>query len=56
MLSAIACSVCFGDPDAQINRGILPALTVMLGFIGTLLAAIAWTGYTWARRAKRLGL
>lgn len=55
-LSAIACSVCFGDPAAQINKGVMPALWVMLAFIGTVLSVIAWTGWSWARRAKQLGL
>ncbi|MCG3176378.1 MAG: hypothetical protein MOGMAGMI_01327 [Candidatus Omnitrophica bacterium] len=56
LLSAVACSVCFGDPAAEVNRGIVPALWVMLGLIATILSAIAWTGVSWARRAKRLEL
>lgn len=50
----LACSVCFGDPNSYLAKGALAGVFLLLGVVVFVLAGIAVTALTWARRAKRL--
>ena len=52
---ALACSVCFGDPDSMSTKGLKMGVLFLLAVIFAVLAAIAWTGVVWVRRAKNSG-
>ena len=39
--SSTACSVCFGDPESPMTKGMAAGILVLLGFIGTVLAGIS---------------
>lgn len=51
---AIACAVCFGDPNSSMVKGAEAGILVLLGVIGTLLLSIIGVIAFWAVRAKRL--
>ncbi len=51
---AWACSVCFGDPNSKITRGIFAAVYVLLGAVLFVLGGIACTAWSWSRRAKNM--
>jgi len=36
-----ACSVCYGDPDSSMSKGLVWGITVLLGVVVTVLAGIA---------------
>lgn len=48
-----ACSVCFGDPQSLQSKGLFYSICFLLAVIGTVLGALAWTAYSWARRAQK---
>ena len=50
----MACAVCFGDPTSLSSKAIWVAVFTLFGVVLAVLAAIAWTGVSWARREKRL--
>lgn len=52
--SAMACSVCFGDPESPMMKGAVAGVYVMVGFISSLLICIATTACFWSIRARRL--
>ena len=52
--SVWACSVCFGDPSSLMSRGAFWGAAVLVGIVTLVLAAIAWTAFTWSRRARLL--
>ena len=54
--SALACSVCFGDPDSPMTRGAAAGVYVMIGIIGFVLTGIASTACFWLARARRINL
>ncbi|MBI2095075.1 MAG: hypothetical protein HYT89_02785 [Candidatus Omnitrophica bacterium] len=54
-LSPWACSVCFGDPSSPLRKGLFAGVLFLLLVVLTVLAAIAWTGFSWQRRAKAGG-
>lgn len=54
--SALACSVCFGDPDSPMTKGALAGVIVMVGFIGFVLTGIAGTACFWMARSRRINL
>ena len=49
---ASACAVCMGDPNSQQAGAINAAIFLMLGFIGSMLAALGAFGVYLAKRAK----
>ena len=49
-----ACSVCFGDPNSKTTQGLFAAMYLLLGVILFVLAGIAMTAWTWAKRARML--
>jgi membrane protein implicated in regulation of membrane protease activity len=51
---ALACSVCFGDPNSAMTKGALAGVLVLLAFIVFVLAAVASVAVFWAYRARML--
>jgi hypothetical protein len=51
---ALACSVCYGDPNSAMNQGAQAGLLVLMGVIGTVLVGIASLMIFWWRRAVHL--
>lgn len=51
---ALACAVCFGDPDSPLTKGALMGVYVLVGVVGFVLAGIAATGVFWVQRSRRL--
>ena len=39
-ISAMACSVCYGDPDSDMSRGLGWGIVVLLGVVVTVLGGI----------------
>ncbi len=54
--TALACSVCFGDPDSPMAKGAVAGVYVMVGFIGFVLLGIAGTACFWMVRGRRINL
>jgi hypothetical protein len=52
--SALACSVCYGDPNSAMSKGAQAGVLVLLGVVGTVLAGIASVLIFWMRRAANL--
>lgn len=52
--SLFACSVCGGDPALPLTRGVMMGVLFLLGVIVLVLSGIAYTAWTWARRAKKI--
>jgi hypothetical protein len=52
--SALACSVCYGDPDALMTKGIQAGVLILLGVVGTVLTGVASLLLFWIRRATNL--
>lgn len=48
------CAVCFGNPDSLLSKGAFYGVIFLLGVIVSVLVAIAWTAFVWARRSRRL--
>lgn len=49
---AVACTVCFGDPDSVQGKAIMLAVTMMLGATVAVLAGVAtFAVYFWRRAA-----
>ena len=46
------CAVCFGDPNSLLTIGAKWGVFSLGVIVGGVLLAIAWTAFTWARRAK----
>lgn len=51
---ALACSVCFGDPNSMQSKALAVAVLFLLGTVGAVLGGIAYSMFTWSRRAKKL--
>ena len=51
---ALACSVCFGDPNSAMNQGVQAGMLVLLGVIGGVLGLLASLMIFWMRRAAQL--
>ncbi|MEE8573691.1 MAG: hypothetical protein V3T20_10520 [Gemmatimonadota bacterium] len=54
--AALACAVCFGDPNAPETKAMAVGILFMLGCIGTVLASFAGMFCYWAVRSHRLTL
>ena len=48
---ALACSVCFGDPNSSMTHGAQAGVLVLLGVVVGLLSLIASLLFFWMRRA-----
>jgi hypothetical protein len=51
-----ACSVCFGNPESPMTKSMVAGIWVMLGCIGTLLAAFAGLFLYWVYRSYHVHL
>ena len=51
---ALACSVCYGDPNSTMVQGAKAGVLVLLGVVGVVLTGIASLLIFWMRRAARL--
>ncbi len=54
--AAVACSVCFSNPDAPETKAMQAGILFLLGCITTVLAAFATVFCYWAVRSHRLAL
>ena len=52
---SFACAVCFGDPASLSSKGLMAGVFFLIGVVSFVLGGIAWTGFVWAKRAKKLG-
>ena len=53
---AWACSVCFGNPDSPMAKGVTAGVLLLVGVIGFVLLGVAGTGLLWVQRSRRLAL
>ncbi len=51
---ALACSVCYGDPNSAMSHGAQAGVLVLLGVVGTVLTGLASLLIFWMRRAASL--
>jgi len=49
---AVACSVCFGDPESGQTQGMNMAILTLMGVVMFVLACIAATAFVMMRRAQ----
>ena len=54
--NAIACAVCFGDPNSKMMQGMNSAILVLLGFIGFLLVGFGAFFLNFKSRSRRYNL
>ena len=52
---ALACSVCYGDPNSGMVQGAKAGVLVLLGVVGVVLTGVASVLIFWMRRAAKLG-
>ncbi len=52
---AVACPVCFGDPESGMAQGAMWGILVLALFIGSVLMGIVGVGATWIIRSRRHG-
>ena len=50
---AVACPVCFGDPDSGMAQGAMWGILSLGLFIGSVLMGIVGVGTTWFIRSRR---
>ncbi len=53
-MSAMACAVCYGDPDSLMAKGAVSGILVLAGVIAAVLTGVAGTGVFWIYRSRRL--
>ena len=51
---ALACSVCYGDPNSAMSQGAKAGVLVLLGVVGVVLTGLASLFVFWMRRAAQL--
>lgn len=51
---ALACSVCYGDPNSTMVQGAKAGVLALLGVVGVVLTGIASLLIFWMRRAAKL--
>ncbi len=51
---ALACSVCYGDPNSAMTQGAQAGVLVLLGVVGVVLTGLASLLLFWMRRAAKL--
>ena len=52
--SVWACSVCFGDPESPMAKGVVAGVLVLVGVIGMVLLGVVGTGLFWVSRSRAL--
>lgn len=52
--SLFACSVCFGDPQSGLSRGVVAGVLVLLGVVAFVLAWIAILIFVWSRKGRKI--
>ncbi len=52
--SAYACSVCFGSTETLATKSLNAGVLSLIGVITFVLAGIAYTAFTWMKRAQQL--
>ena len=52
--TALACTVCFGDPNSKTSTAVTVGVLFLLGLIVFVLGWIAYTIVVWSRRARKL--
>jgi len=52
---AVACPVCFGDPDSEMARGAMWGILVLAIVVYGVLMGMAGIGVTWFIRARKHG-
>ncbi len=52
--NALACAVCFGDPDSSLAKGAVAGVVLLGCVIFCVLLGIAGTAFHWSRKARRL--
>jgi hypothetical protein len=53
---AVACAVCYGNPDSPLTKGMAAGIWVMLGCIGFVLAGFAGVFLYWMYRSRHIEL
>ena len=51
---ARACSVCFGDPDSEMARGLAAGVIMLAAVIGVVLLGVVGVGLVWIQRGRCL--
>ena len=51
---ALACAVCFGDPDSPMAKGVVWGVLVLVGIVSFVLAGVAGTALFWLHRSRHL--
>ena len=51
---ALACSVCFGDSESPMAKGVVAGVLLLAGIISFVLMGVAGTGLFWVHRSRRL--
>ncbi|MFQ5413067.1 MAG: hypothetical protein ACE5E6_01275 [Phycisphaerae bacterium] len=51
---AVACSVCFGDPESKMVKGALAGVSVLVGVVACVLLGVTGTGVLWFHRGRKL--
>ncbi len=50
----LACAICFGDPNSQMTKGVVAAVLLLVGVVGSVLGGILAVSFTWIARARKL--
>ena len=51
---ALACSVCYGDPNSAMTQGAQAGVLVLLGVVGVVLTGLGSLLLFWMRRAAQI--
>ena len=51
---ALACSVCYGDPNSAMTHGAQAGVLVLLGVVGVVLTGLGSLLLFWMRRAAQI--
>lgn len=51
-----ACATCYSDPDSPLTQGTIAGVWFLVAVIVSVLAGIAYIGYTWHRKARSLNM
>ncbi len=49
-----ACSVCFGDPESPMAKGVVAGVLVLVSVVGAVLLGVVGTGLFWVNRSRAL--
>jgi hypothetical protein len=51
-----ACATCYTDPDSPLTQGTIIGVWFLVVVVVSVLAGIAYIGYTWHRKARSLNM